>query len=170
MELRIGQGFDLHRFEVCELSSPKIILGGVEIPLQMPKKIVAHSDGDLLTHSIIDALLGASSLNTDIGQLFPETDPDYYQVSSLFLLKKVFALLKEQSWEIVNLDNTLICQEPRLAKFRTKILEKLSSVLEISPEKIGLKAKTSEKIGALGRKEGIACFSVVLLSKASQKI
>jgi len=161
MKLRIGQGFDLHRFQLDSSSGNEIILGGIKI--KSSKKIIAHSDGDLLTHAIIDALLGATSLG-DIGELFPDTSPSYKNINSLLLLEKVVQLLEKQSWKIINLDNTIICEEPKLSKFKREISQNLAKILKISSQQISLKAKTSEKIGCLGREEGIACFSVVLIS------
>jgi 2-C-methyl-D-erythritol 2,4-cyclodiphosphate synthase len=159
---RIGNGFDSHRLE----ANYKLILGGIPIPHS--KGLVGHSDADVLTHAIIDALLGASNLG-DIGELFPSSDPAYKGISSLLLLQKTLELLIKHNWQIINLDCILICEQPKISPHKQSIINSLSQVLGIRAEQISLKAKTAEKMGALGREEGIACLVVVLLETRPQK-
>jgi 2-C-methyl-D-erythritol 2,4-cyclodiphosphate synthase len=158
-KLRIGIGFDAHRL----VKSRKLILGGVEIPY--PKGLFGHSDADVLCHSIADALLGAAGLN-DIGYYFPDTDPKLKGISSLKILAKVLELISDNGFRIVNIDSVLICQEPKLSPYYNKMKEKLAKTLKINKSLIGLKAKTTEGMGIEGRKQGISCYSVVLLKKS----
>ncbi len=156
--LRIGNGFDIHRLE----DGYKLILGGVEIPF--PKGLKGHSDADVLTHAIIDALLGAANL-PDIGELFPPTDPAYKGIRSVILLEKVISLLESKGWKIINLDCTLICEKPKISDYKSQIKKTLSQVLKIQAEQISIKGKTAEQLGSLGRGEGIAVMVVVLIEK-----
>ena len=153
---RIGQGFDCHRFEV----NRKLILGGVEIPYE--KGLAGHSDADVLIHSIIDSILGALSLG-DIGELFPPSDEKFKNINSKILLLDVLKLLDENQYKISNIDNTIICEEPNLKLWKLKIRESLAEILSLEVDRISVKAKTAEKMGAIGAKEGIAVLSTVLL-------
>lgn len=156
MKLRIGQGIDFHRFEKGE----GFILGGVFIPCN--KKVKAHSDGDVLLHAICDALLGSIGL-PDIGQQFPDNDPAYKDIESTILLKKVYELVQNKGFRLVNLDATIILQEPRIALFSEQMKIKISKVLKSKPDQISVKATTSEKMGFAGREEGIAAQCIVLV-------
>jgi 2-C-methyl-D-erythritol 2,4-cyclodiphosphate synthase len=154
---KIGIGYDIHRL----VEGRKLFIGGVEIPFV--KGLLGHSDGDVLLHAICDALLGALA-EGDIGEHFPDTDPQYHGISSIELLKKVYALVKEKGFTITNLDTVIIAQEPILAPFKKQIQSKISQVLEIREDSVNVKAKTNEGLGELGRKEAIACYSVVMIN------
>lgn len=156
--IRIGQGFDSHRL----VPDRDLILGGVKIPHMLG--LAGHSDADVLTHAVIDSLLGAIN-HGDIGELFPDTKPKYKNISSLVLLTEVQNILEKNNWEINNIDITVICEKPKLKDYKLKIKESLSQALKITPELISLKAKTAEQMGALGREEGIAVLAVCLLNK-----
>lgn len=156
MDLRIGQGIDFHRLE----TGLKLTLGGVAIPSE--KGCVAHSDGDVLIHAICDALLGAAGLN-DIGFYFPDTDPQYRGIDSRILLAKTFNLVKEKGYKIVNIDCTICLEKPKIMPFREAMKTELSQILETQPGNIGIKATTTEKMGFVGREEGVAAFAVALL-------
>lgn len=156
--LRIGNGFDSHPFELGR----KLVVGGVEIPYT--KGLKGHSDGDMLTHAIIDSLLGAAGLG-DIGEFFPPSDIRLKGVSSLLLLEQIISKIESEKWSIINLDCVIICEEPKISPYKKQILETLSKVLKIEPGQINLKGKTAEKMGALGRGEGMAAIVVSLLEK-----
>ena len=156
--MRIGIGLDLHRF----VSGRKLILGGVEIPYA--KGLEGHSDADVLTHAICDALLGAAGLG-DIGLHFPPSDSEFRDISSLELLRRVCGMLKQRGFAIVNVDAVLVLEEPKVAPFFPSMKEKLASVLEIPPERINLKATRPEGLGALGREEGVFAQAVALLTQ-----
>ena len=156
MSLRVGLGFDLHRLE----EGRPLWLGGVEIPSS--KGCIAHSDGDVLIHALCDALLGALALG-DIGTHFPHNDPLYKNKESIFFLREVNKLLKENHARIINIDSTIILEKPSLKNFKTLMAEKLTSELGISPHQVSIKAKTHEKVDAIGNEEAIAAHVVVLL-------
>lgn len=156
MKPRVGIGYDFHRL----VAGRKLILGGVDIPFS--KGLAGHSDGDVLTHAICDALLGAAALG-DIGQHFPDTDPQWKDASSLGLLALVVELLNKKSYRIVNVDAVVIAQEPRLAPHFAVIREKLAQALAVEPEHVNVKAKTTEGLDAIGRGEAIAAQAVALL-------
>jgi 2-C-methyl-D-erythritol 2,4-cyclodiphosphate synthase len=156
--MRVGIGYDIH----CLSEERKLILGGVEIPYI--KGLVGYSDGDVLLHAICDALLGAACLG-DIGAHFPDTDPSFKDVSSTRLLKKVKELLKKDSFHIVNIDSTLIAEEPKLAPFKTKIRKSIASVLELEESQVNIKATTQEGCDTIGKGEAIAAFAVALIEK-----
>ena len=156
--MRIGIGYDIHKF----VRRRKLILGGVEIPYK--KGLKGHSDADVLIHAICDALLGALS-ERDIGELFPDTDPKYKNISSTELLKKVYGLIKRNDYVVNNLDAVIIAREPQLLPFKKKIRRNLAKILEVREGDIGLKAKTNNGVGEIGRKQAIACYVVVLLDK-----
>lgn len=153
---RIGLGYDYHRL----VEGRKLILGGVEIPFS--KGLAGHSDGDVLTHAICDALLGAAGLG-DIGQHFPDTEPQWKGASSLGLLARVVELVRQKGFRIVNVDAVVIAEEPKLAPHFKTIREKLARALTLEPEFVSVKAKTTEGLEALGRGEAIAAQAVALL-------
>jgi 2-C-methyl-D-erythritol 2,4-cyclodiphosphate synthase len=154
--LRVGQGFDAHRFE----RGRKLILGGEEI--EHPVGLLGHSDADVLTHALIDALLGAAGLS-DIGTHFPDTDPAYKDASSIAMLKIVVDNIRALDFEVANIDITVFAQSPKVAPFRAAIVRNLAEAMDIKPERISVKATTTEKMGFIGRSEGIAAAAVVLL-------
>ncbi|MDQ7011263.1 MAG: 2-C-methyl-D-erythritol 2,4-cyclodiphosphate synthase [Mariprofundaceae bacterium] len=157
MSLRIGQGFDVHAFA----ENRRLVLGGVEIP--HPLGLAGHSDADVLAHAICDALLGAVG-EGDIGRHFPDDDPRYRDADSMTLLQSVLDTVAAVGWRIVNVDATVIAQEPRLAPFVSRMRERLASVLDIAPAQVNIKATTTEHMGFTGRKEGIAAQAVALLT------
>lgn len=158
METRVGTGCDLHRL----VEDRKLIIGGVEIPYV--KGLLGHSDADVLIHAICDALLGAISAG-DIGELFPDTEPEYQGISGAELLKTTLGLVRGKGYEVVNLDTIIIAEEPKMSPFKSKIRENLSKIMNIDKDRVNIKAKTNEGLGELGRKEGIACFATVLITK-----
>lgn len=152
---RVGFGYDIHRLE----AGRKLFLGGVEIP--HTKGLVGHSDGDVLLHAVIDALLGALG-EGDIGQLFPDTDPRYKDIRSTELLREVMNLLKKRKGKILNVDSVIVAEKPKLAPHTERMKETLSLILEIEKSRIGIKAKTNERLGSIGGGKAIACWAVVL--------
>jgi 2-C-methyl-D-erythritol 2,4-cyclodiphosphate synthase len=156
--LRIGFGFDAHRL----VKNRKLILGGVDVPYL--KGLLGHSDADVLSHAIADALLGAAGLN-DIGCYFPDTDSKLKGISSLRILSKIVQMISKKGFDIVNIDSVVVCQEPKLNPYFNKMKEKLAKALKINKSIISLKAKTTEGMGFTGKKQGIASYSMVLLQK-----
>ena len=156
--MRVGIGYDVHPLG----KGGPLILGGVEIKYN--RILVGWSDADVLLHSIMDALLGAAGL-ADIGTHFPPSDPEYKNASSTALLGKVKALLKKDDWIIVNIDSTIIAQEPKLAPYIDQMKESISNTLEIDKSQIGIKATTTERMGFTGRGEGVASCAVALIDK-----
>ncbi len=156
--LRIGQGLDVHAFT----DGDHVTLGGIKIP--HTHGIKAHSDGDVLLHALCDALLGALALG-DIGQHFPDTDDAYKGADSKVLLAHVYNLVKSKGYQLINADMTVICEAPKLAPHNLAMRECIAKVLGVSVDCISIKATTNEKMGYLGRKEGIFASSVVLLQK-----
>lgn len=159
---RIGQGYDIHRFE-DHLSYSGFKLGGVDIPYE--RKLMAHSDGDVVYHAVCDALLGACALG-DIGQHFPDTDPAYKDCDSRDLLRKVMALVKRQGYEPVNIDMTILAQAPKMAPHTPLMREHLSTDLGLSVNDISIKATTNEGLDAIGNRLGIAVYAIVLIKKS----
>lgn len=155
--MRIGQGFDVHAFG----GGDKIVIGGVVIP--HARGLIAHSDGDVLLHALCDALLGAAALG-DIGQHFPDSDPQYRNADSRALLRMVYALVKNAGFTIGNADMTVIAQEPRMAPYIQAMRVKIAEDLEVSTDKINVKATTTECLGFTGRKEGIAALATVIIN------
>ncbi|MDZ7722909.1 MAG: 2-C-methyl-D-erythritol 2,4-cyclodiphosphate synthase [candidate division KSB1 bacterium] len=158
--MRIGQGFDVHRF----IKGRPLILGGVTVPHD--RGLQGHSDADVLVHAVNDALLGAAALG-DIGQHFPDSDNRYANISSLRLLQQVDELLKERKYRILNIDSTLIMQQPKVFSYVDKMRETISDVLNISIDLVSVKATTTEKLGFTGREEGVAAMAVALIEKES---
>lgn len=157
--MRIGIGFDVHRL----VAGRKLILAGVEIPFD--KGLWGHSDGDVLTHALVDALLGAAGLR-DIGFHFPDTNPKLKDISSLVILKEVAGLLTRERLVVSNVDTTVVLEQPKLADSIEAMKDNLALVLRVDPSRIGIKAKTSEGLGFTGRGEGIAAYAVACLSEA----
>jgi len=158
-QFRIGQGYDVHAL----VSDRKLILGGVHIPYE--KGLLGHSDADALLHALTDALLGAAGLN-DIGQLFPDDDPQFKDMDSRILLRAALQKVQAAGYHVGNVDATIICQKPKLAEYLPEMVRKIASDLAVTPSHINLKAKTNESLGHLGREEGIAVHAVALLYKA----
>ena len=156
--LRIGHGYDVHRL----VEGRRLILGGVEIPWE--KGLLGHSDADVLTHAVMDALAGAARLG-DIGKLFPDTDPAYAGISSLKLLREVGKLLREKGYVVVNADVVLLAQAPKVGPYRQQMAENLAAALEIDVEQMNVKATTEEGLGFTGDGSGMAAHAVVLLEK-----
>ena len=156
--LRIGHGYDVHRL----VEGRALILGGVEIPWKLG--LLGHSDADVLTHAVMDALSGAARLG-DIGKLFPDTDPAYAGISSMKLLAHVGGLLKERGYVVVNIDATLIAQAPKIAPYRLTMRQNIAAALGITVEQVGVKATTEEHLGFTGDGSGMAAHAVVLVEK-----
>ena len=154
--MRIGHGYDVHRL----VEGRKLILGGVEIPYE--KGLLGHSDADVLTHAVMDALLGAAGLG-DIGQHFPDSDDRFLGADSLELLRQVCGMLSERGYRIGNVDVTVIAQRPKLAGFIPAMRENLAAVMGLRPEDVNVKATTEEKLGFTGEGLGIAAHAVALI-------
>ena len=154
--MRVGIGYDLHRL----VPNRKLILGGVEIPHTLG--LLGHSDADVLTHAIIDAILGAAALG-DIGSHFPDTDPAYEGINSLILLQKVKTKVENLGYIVRNVDSTIIAQQPKLAPHIPDMRERLAETLNLSPNEVRVKATTSEGIGAVGEEEAIVAQAIVCL-------
>ena len=156
METKIGIGYDSHKF----VEGRKLFLGGVEIPYECG--LFAHSDGDVLIHALIDAILGVLNLG-DIGMFFPDTDPQYKDIRSTMLLQKIADLLSEKNAKIINIDSVLMLEAPKISPYIAEMKDTLSQVLKIQKAQISIKAKTNEGMGFVGKKEGIASIVVVLI-------
>ena len=156
--MRIGHGYDVHRLTVGR----KLILGGVDVPFEMG--LDGHSDADVLTHAVMDALLGAAALG-DIGQLFPDHDDRYLGISSLLLLKKVGQLLLENGYAVGNVDATVLAQRPKLAPYIPEMRKNLADALGVCPNAVSVKATTEEQLGFTGSGEGIAAHAVCLIAR-----
>ena len=154
--MRIGHGYDVHKL----VPGRKLILGGVEIPHTVG--LLGHSDADVLTHALMDALLGAAALS-DIGHLFPDNDPEYEGADSIQLLREVMKRLKTEGWKLGNADVTVLAQAPKLAPHIEKMRVILSDAMECPVSQVSVKATTEEGLGFTGAKEGIAAHAVVLL-------
>lgn len=160
MDLRIGNGYDIHQL----VADRPLILGGVQIPHHLG--LLGHSDADVLTHAIMDAMLGALSLG-DIGHYFPPTDPQWKGADSLKLLEQVHGLIQTRGWQIGNLDSVIVAERPKIKPHIAAMRDRLAATLQLDPERIGIKATTNEKLDAVGREEGIAVYAVALLVKAA---
>ena len=154
--MRIGHGYDVHRLVECR----DLILGGVTIPYE--KGLLGHSDADVLTHAVMDALLGAAGLG-DIGKLFPDTDMTYKGISSMVLLKTVGERIREKGYRVGNIDVTMIAQKPKLKDYIPQMLHNIAAVLEIDDSRVNVKATTEEHLGFTGDGSGMACHAVCLL-------
>lgn len=156
--MRVGIGFDVHAFQ----PAVPLVLGGVAIPFD--KGLKGHSDADVLTHAIMDALLGAAALG-DIGTHFPDDAEEFKGISSLELLTRVGSLLSAEGWKVVNIDSTVVAESPRLSPYITMMRRNLASCLNLPLNCVGVKASTSEGLGFTGRGEGIAAFAVCMLTR-----
>lgn len=158
MNFKVGLGYDVHPFEVGR----KLMLGGVEIPFS--KGLMGHSDADVLLHSITDALLGAAGLG-DIGTHFPDTDPKNKNADSTILLKESYGLVKKRGYLLSNMDATIVAEAPKIMPHVMAIRKRISSIMDCDIDQVSIKATTSEKMGFVGRSEGIAVHAVVLIFK-----
>ena len=156
--IRVGVGYDIHRLK----KGRRFLLGGVEIPFS--KGEIGHSDADVLAHAVCDAILGASGLG-DIGELYPPTDPAFKDCDSMLLLRNAFAKVKQAGWRLLNLDCVVICEKPKVLPFRDVIRKSLADTLEVSPDSVFLKGKTSERLGHVGRGKAVQALAVCLLEK-----
>lgn len=159
--MRIGHGYDVHRFGEGNF----VVLGGVKI--DHDKGLIAHSDGDVLLHALCDAILGAAAMG-DIGKHFPDTDTAYEGVDSRHLLRHVMKLIHEKGYVVINADMTIIAQAPRVSSFTGLMVDNIASDLALASECVNVKATTTEKLGFVGEKKGIAAEAVVLLKKCDQ--
>jgi len=155
---RIGFGYDVHSFS----EERKLILGGVEVPYE--RGLLGHSDADVLLHAICDAVLGALALG-DIGQHFPDTDENYKNADSRILLERSYSLIKEREYKIGNLDCTVVLEKPKLAPYINDMREVISGLLQCSIDQVSVKATTSEKLGFVGKEEGVKAYAAALLLK-----
>lgn len=159
---RVGLGYDVHPLE----EGIPLILGGVNI--EYPLGLRGHSDADVICHSITDALLGAANIG-DIGEHFPDTDERYKGISSLELLNKSILLLKENGWEVVNVDVSVVAEEPKIKPYKKEMRDNISNAMNCNINSVSIKATTNEKLGTIGRGEGIAAFSVAMLKEIEKK-
>ena len=159
-KFRIGNGYDIHRL----VKDRDLIIGGIKLKHPNNLGLDGHSDADVLTHSIMDALLGALSLG-DIGKYFPPSDEKWKNANSLDLLSKVISLIRNKGWEINNIDSVIVAERPKIKPHVELMKENISKILGIEISLIGIKATTNEKLGPEGREEGISCHSVVLLER-----
>ncbi len=154
--MRIGHGYDAHKF----IEGKPLVLGGVTIPYE--KGLLAHSDGDAVIHALCDALLGAAAMG-DIGKHFPDTDPDFRNIDSRVLLRKVNGLIKERGYKPGNADITILAQAPKLMPYIDEMRKLLAQDLDVSIDEVSIKATTTEGMGFVGRKEGVAVYAVVMI-------
>lgn len=155
--MRVGMGIDAHSFEAGDRL---LVLGGVQIPFE--KALEGHSDADVVIHSLMDALLGACG-EGDIGELFPDTEPEFEDISSMELLGRVMGIVDDKGYSISNLDITLVCERPRIAAYREEIRRSIAGACRLDIGAVSVKGTTTEGMGFTGRSEGIASFAVVLL-------
>lgn len=156
--LRIGHGFDVHAFA----EGRRLVLGGVDVPAE--RGLAGHSDADVVAHALMDAVLGALR-EGDIGKLFPDTDPAYEGVDSLALMRRVAELAHSRGWRVADADCTIAAQAPKLAPYREQMRANMAAALGVPAEAVGVKATTTERLGFVGREEGIAAWAVVLLER-----
>jgi len=159
--MRVGIGYDVHRLA----PERRLILGGVDVPTE--QGLIGWSDADVLTHTVIDALLGAAAMG-DIGKYFPPGDPQYKGISSLVLLAKVRDMLAEKGWRVVNVDATIVAEQPKLRDYIGKMCRNLAKTLGITAGCVNVKASTSEQLGFAGREEGMVAWAVALISKENE--
>jgi 2-C-methyl-D-erythritol 2,4-cyclodiphosphate synthase len=157
VQLRIGNGYDIHRL----VAGRPLILGGISIEHELG--LLGHSDADVLTHAIMDAMLGALSLG-DIGHYFPPTDARWKNADSLKLLEQVNRLIQGRGWQVNNIDSVIVAERPKLKPHIEAMRDRLSATLEVQPDQVGVKATTNEQLGPEGREEGIAAYAVALLT------
>jgi 2-C-methyl-D-erythritol 2,4-cyclodiphosphate synthase len=160
MQLRIGNGYDIHRL----VAGRPLILGGQQLDHPDGLGLDGHSDADVLVHAIMDALLGALSLG-DIGKYFPPDDPQWKGADSLVLLGQVVSLVRERGWSVVNVDSVVVAERPKLKPHIAAMRAAIASRMDLDADQVGVKATTNEKLGAEGREEGISCHAVALLQK-----
>ena len=158
MKIRIGNGYDIHRL----VPQRPLILGGITIPHELG--LLGHSDADVLTHAIMDAMLGALSLG-DIGHYFPPSDPKWSGANSLVLLEQVNQMIRDQDWQIGNIDSTIVAERPKLKPYIKPMGQKLAEILGLEDNQISVKATTNERLGAVGQEAGICAYAVVLLEQ-----
>ena len=163
LQLRIGNGYDIHRL----VKGRSLIIGGVLLDHPENLGLLGHSDADVLSHAVMDALLGALSMG-DIGKYFPPEDPKWKDADSLKLLGHVHNLIHNKGWKIINIDSVIIAEKPKLKPYISLIKKQLSKVLNIDIDLIGIKATTNEGLGPEGREEGVSCHVVVLLGKENE--
>lgn len=156
--LRIGHGFDVHAFA----EGRRLVLGGVDVPAE--RGLAGHSDADVVAHALMDAVLGALR-EGDIGKLFPDTDPAYEGADSLVLMRHVAELAHSRGWRVADADCTIAAQAPKLAPYREQMRANMAAALGVPAETVGVKATTTERLGFVGREEGIAAWAVVLLER-----
>ena len=156
--IRIGNGYDVHKL----VEGRKLVLGGIEIP--HTKGVLGHSDGDVLIHAIMDAILGALALG-DIGQHFPDNDMQYKNIDSTILLTRVKELIDEKGYQIINLDSIIVLQKPKVKPYIQSMRERISDILKIDIDQVSVKATTEEKLGFTGDESGVKSYCVVLLEK-----
>ncbi|HAC16206.1 MAG TPA: 2-C-methyl-D-erythritol 2,4-cyclodiphosphate synthase [Bacteroidetes bacterium] len=159
IDIRIGYGYDVHQFS----SGRKLILGGIEIPHD--RGLLGHSDADVLLHAITDAILGALALG-DIGTHFPDTEKIWKDADSAKLLQAAYLLVTEKGYQLSNIDSTVVAEAPKLNPYIPQMQDQISKILNIGPDRISIKATTSEKMGFVGRGEGVAAMSTILLIKS----
>ncbi len=155
---RVGFGYDVHRF----VGGRRLVLGGIEVPHELG--LHGHSDADVVTHAVIDALLGAAALG-DIGSHFPSSDPQYEGISSLELLRRTAKLLEREGWALVNVDITAVLERPRLTPYAERMRSSLAQALGAGKDQVSVKAKTTDGLGSTGRGEGIAAYAVAMLER-----
>lgn len=157
--MRIGLGYDIHKL----LENRDLILGGVKIPHNLG--LLGHSDADVLTHAVIDALLGALALR-DIGYHFPDSDEKYKGANSIILLKETLKMITDRGYEIINIDSNIICQKPKLAQYIDSIRKNLAEALNLDIDCVSVKAKTNEKMDSMGQEQSISAQAIVLIGKS----
>ncbi len=155
-KIRVGYGYDVHRY----VEGRNLILGGVTVPAE--RGLLGHSDADVLLHAIADALLGAAAMR-DIGYHFPDTDPRYAGADSVVLLREVYRLLRERGYRVGNIDATIVAEAPKLSPFVPRMQERIAETLDLSVDEVSIKATTNERMGFVGREEGMAAHAVVLI-------
>jgi len=163
LNIRVGLGYDAHKFDV----NRKLIIGGVYIPYE--KGLLGHSDADVLVHAVMDSIVGACKKG-DIGKLFPDDDHEFKDISSLELLKRVYEIIKNDGYRIINIDSIIVAQKPKMAQYISNMEKNISECLCIEPDDVSVKATTEEKLGFTGREEGIAAKAVCLVEKTEGKI
>lgn len=162
LEIRIGNGYDVHRL----VEGRKLVLGGVDIPFE--KGLLGYSDADVLVHAVMDAVIGALALG-DIGKLFPDTDPQYKDISSLVLLDRVWQEMDREGYEIGNLDAVICAQRPKLTPRISAMRRQLAKTLRCPTNRVSVKATTTEKLGFVGKEEGMSSYAVVLLVRKEEE-
>ena len=156
--MRIGLGYDIHRL----IYGRKLVLGGVTIPHE--KGLLGHSDADVLVHAVCDALLGAAGLN-DIGFHFPDSDPEFKGISSIKLLSQTSRMLKKKGFRVVNIDSTVFAQAPKLSPYKNEMEKNIARIINIAPDRVNVKATTTEGLGIIGKEDGMAAMCIALIGR-----